>query len=45
MGRTPRIDRSPEEKWQIVYESIKSGNSSETRRRHDHSEPFLSLEG
>ena len=25
MGRRPRVDRSPEEKWQIVQEGIKSG--------------------
>jgi transposase-like protein len=35
MGRKPRVDRSPEEKWQIVQEGIKSGNVSETRRRHE----------
>ena len=23
MGRKPRVDRSPEEKWQIVQEGIK----------------------
>ncbi len=34
MGRKPRADRSPEEKWQIVQEGIKSGNVSETCRRH-----------
>ena len=34
MGRKPRVDRSPEEKWQIVQEGIKSGNGSETCRRH-----------
>ena len=34
MGRKPRVDRSPEEKWQIVQEGIKSGNISETCRRH-----------
>jgi transposase-like protein len=34
MGRKPRVDRSPEEKWQIVQEGIKSGNVSETCRRH-----------
>src|SRR5579863_2750727 len=33
MGRKPRVDRSPEEKWQIVQEGIKSGNVSETCRR------------
>src|SRR5450432_3823450 len=34
MGRKPRVDRSPEEKWQIVQEGIKSGNASETCRRY-----------
>jgi hypothetical protein len=29
MGRKPRVDRSPEEKWQIVREGMKSGNVSE----------------
>jgi len=35
MGRKPRVDRSPEEKWQIVQEGIKSGNVSGTCRRHE----------
>jgi len=35
MGRKPRVDRSPEEKWQIVQEGMKSGNISETCRRHE----------
>jgi hypothetical protein len=26
MSRKPRVDRSPEEKWQIIQEGIKSGN-------------------
>lgn len=34
MGRKPRVDRCPEEKRQIVREGIKSGNVSETCRRH-----------
>ena len=34
MGRKPRVDRSPEEKWQIIQEGIKSGSVSETCRRH-----------
>ena len=34
MGRKPRVDRSPEEKWQIVQEGIKNVNVPETRRRH-----------
>jgi len=29
MGRKPRVDRSPEEKWQIVQEGIKSGDVSD----------------
>ena len=29
-----RVDRSSEEKWQIVQEGIKSGNVSDTCRRH-----------
>ena len=34
MSRKPRVDRSPEEKWQIIQEGLKSGNVSETCRRH-----------
>ena len=34
MGRKPRVERTPEEKWQIVQEGFKSGNVSETCRRH-----------
>ena len=34
MGRRARVDRTPEEKWQIVQEGIKSGNVSETCRKH-----------
>jgi transposase-like protein len=34
MNRKPRVDRSPEEKWQIIQEGLKSGNTSETCRRH-----------
>jgi transposase-like protein len=34
MGRKPRVDRSAEEKWQIVQEGVKSGNVSETCRRY-----------
>jgi len=33
MSRKPRVDRTPEEKWQIVQEGMKSGNVSETCRR------------
>ena len=35
MGRKPRVDRSAEEKWKIVQEGMKSGNISETCRRHE----------
>jgi transposase len=34
MGRKPRVDRPPEEKWQIVQEGMKTGFVSETCRRH-----------
>jgi transposase-like protein len=34
MNRKPRVDRSPEEKWQIIQEGLKSGNISETCRHH-----------
>jgi len=34
MSRKPRVDRTPEEKWQILQEGLKSGNVSETCRRH-----------
>src|SRR6202790_2710435 len=34
MNRKPRVDRTPEEKWQILQEGMKSGNVSETCRRH-----------
>ena len=41
MGRRPRVDRTPEEKWQIVQEGIKRGNVSETCRRHGISPSLL----
>jgi transposase-like protein len=41
MGRRPRVDGSPEEKWRIVQEGIKSGNVSETCRRHGISPSLL----
>lgn len=34
MGRKARVDRSAEEKWQIVQEGLKRGNVSEMCRRH-----------
>ena len=33
MGRKARVQRTAEEKWQIVLEGRKSGNIAETRRR------------
>jgi len=41
MGRRPRVDRTPEEKWQIVQEALKNGNVSETCRRHGISPSLL----
>ncbi len=41
MGRRPLIDRTPEEKRQIVREGIKSANVSKTCRRHDISPSLL----
>jgi transposase-like protein len=41
MGRRPRIDRTLEEKWQIVQEGIKSGNVSEICRKHGISPSLL----
>jgi transposase-like protein len=34
MSRKSRIQRTPEEKWQIVLEGLKSGNVAETCRNH-----------
>lgn len=34
MGRRARVQRTVEEKWEIVQEGIKSGNVAETCRRH-----------
>jgi len=33
MGRKPRVDRTAEEKWQILQEGLKGANVSETCRR------------
>jgi transposase len=41
MGRRPRVDRTPEEKWQIVQEAMKNGNVSETCRKHGISPSLL----
>lgn len=34
MSRKERVERSAEEKWQIVQEGLKSGHISETCRRY-----------
>jgi transposase-like protein len=44
MGRRPRVKRTPEEKWQIVQEGIKSENVLETCRRHGISPSLLLME-
>ena len=33
--RKPRVQRTPEEKWQIVLEGLKSGNVAETCRKYE----------
>ena len=35
MSRKPRVQRTPEEKWQIVLEGLKSGNVAETCRNYE----------
>lgn len=35
MLRKPRVQRTPEEKWQIVLEGLKSGNVAETCRKYE----------
>jgi transposase-like protein len=35
MSRKPRVQRTPEEKWQIVLEGLKSGNLAETCRKYE----------
>jgi transposase len=34
MSRKPQVKRSPEEKWEIVQEGLRSGNIAETCRRY-----------
>lgn len=34
MSRKPQVKRTPEEKWEIIQEGIKSGNVAETCRRY-----------
>jgi transposase len=34
MGRKAQVKRSPEEKWEIVQEGLRSGNISEACRKH-----------
>ena len=35
MSRKPRVQRTAEEKWQIVLEGLKSGNVAETCRKYE----------
>lgn len=35
MGRKPKVQRTAEEKWQIVLEGLKGGNVSETCRKYE----------
>ena len=35
MSRKPRVQRTPEEKWQIVLEGLKSGNVAEMCRKYE----------
>lgn len=35
MSRRARVQRTPEEKWQIVLEGLKSGNIAETCRKYE----------
>ena len=35
MGRRPKVQKTPQEKWQIVLEGLKSGNIAETCRRYE----------
>jgi transposase len=34
MGRKAQVKRTPEEKWEILQEGLRSGNISETCRKH-----------
>jgi transposase-like protein len=35
MSRKPRVQRAPEEKWQIVLEGLRSSNVAETCRKYE----------
>ena len=35
MPRKPKVQRTPEKKWQIVLEGLKSGNVAETCRKYE----------
>lgn len=35
MGRRPKVQKTPQEKWQIVLDGLKSGNIAETCRRYE----------
>ena len=35
MSKKPRVRRTPEEKWQIVTQGLRSGNTAETCRKYE----------
>ena len=35
MGRRPKVQKTPQDKWQIVLDGLKSGNIAETCRRYE----------
>ena len=41
MPRKPKVQRTPEEKWQIVLEGVKSGNVAETCRKYEIAPRFI----
>lgn len=34
MSRKPRVERTPEEKWEVVLDGLRGGNIAETCRRY-----------
>jgi transposase-like protein len=45
MSRKPKVQRTPEEKWQIVLEGLKSGNVAETCRKYGRSHLRFTIVG
>jgi transposase-like protein len=43
MSRKPRVRRTPEEKWQIALESLKSGNVAEICRKFESLPIFITV--